>query len=407
MVHLPSEVSSPKLTEKDYINLAIFAKKSVLLSGPRSQEKLTAYPQKLKAHRKDTNNTFSRGFRSLFETPRTRKLLLYFVLCILFMVLEIGYGFLSNSLSLISEGFHMLFDCFCIFIGLCASFMSRWEGNDVFSYSYGRVQTLSCLVNCVSLVVVSVTIFLESVHRFFNPAEIHGDGVLILSIISLFVNLVGIFSFHGDPDSGVHYSNHGHQQHHHHSHGLFRMFFSETKSIFEHSNTHHRHHHHLSFGSDENMYSIFLHIFADTMGSVGLIVSSYLVQRYGWTIADPICSILISMIVFISVCPLLKLSWCVLLQGTTLPENRIASLEERLSEAAAAAWEADGATEAMSSVVTELYVWDKFPGCLVATAVLHIPETANEQRVLASALTVMNDYGITSSCIECVKNKYN
>lgn len=58
---------------------------------------------------------------------------------------------------------------------------------------------------------------------------------------------------------------------------------------------------------------VFLHVLADTMGSVGVIVSSLLIENFGWYIADPICSMLIATLIFMSVIPLLKNSAYVLL----------------------------------------------------------------------------------------------
>ena len=423
MVHLPHRVSCPKVTEDDYRKLAIFAKKKVLPGDGSSgsggvggsflggTEKFT-HTQRLRGNTgTGAVQTLSRGVRSLLDIPRTRKLFLYFILNLAFMAVEVGYGFFSNSLGLISDGFHMLFDCFGLFVGLCAAFVSRWEGNSVFTYGYGRVQTLSCLVNCVSLVVISATIFLESLHRFFHKAEMHGSRLLSLSIAGLLVNLVGVFSFHGGCDSD------NSDFHQHLTTTSWQCTTKKQKRCYaaaSGNNTLHHHHHHnhhqLHGGSDENMRSVFLHILADTLSSIGLIISSYFVQHRGWTIADPVCSLLISTLIFTSVLPLLRLSWCVLLQGTTLSDARIAALEERLSEAAVTAWEADGTREISSGnntnkrTVTGLCVWDKFPGSTAATVVLHVPEAANEQRVLTAALKVMSDFGISSSCVECVKD---
>jgi solute carrier family 30 (zinc transporter), member 5/7 len=58
---------------------------------------------------------------------------------------------------------------------------------------------------------------------------------------------------------------------------------------------------------------VFLHVLADTMGSVGVIVSSLLIENFGWYIADPICSMMIATLIFMSVIPLLKNSAYVLL----------------------------------------------------------------------------------------------
>ena len=72
---------------------------------------------------------------------------------------------------------------------------------------------------------------------------------------------------------------------------------------------------------------VYLHVLADTLGSVGVIISSLLIQYYKWYIADPICSLFISVMIFLSVIPLLKDSSTVLLQRTPI------ELEDILSDA--------------------------------------------------------------------------
>lgn len=67
------------------------------------------------------------------------------------------------------------------------------------------------------------------------------------------------------------------------------------------------------------MRGVFLHILADTLGSVGVIVSTLLMQWFGWMIADPICSIFIAVLILLSVYDLIKESFRVLMQGT--PQN--------------------------------------------------------------------------------------
>jgi len=65
---------------------------------------------------------------------------------------------------------------------------------------------------------------------------------------------------------------------------------------------------------------VFLHVLADTMGSVGVIISSVLVEQFGWLIADPICSLFIATLIFISVLPLLRDSAGILLLA--IPSHR-------------------------------------------------------------------------------------
>lgn len=61
---------------------------------------------------------------------------------------------------------------------------------------------------------------------------------------------------------------------------------------------------------------VFLHVLADTLGSVGVIISSVLIENFGWNIADPICSLFIATMILLSVFPLLKETSTILLLRT-------------------------------------------------------------------------------------------
>ncbi len=79
---------------------------------------------------------------------------------------------------------------------------------------------------------------------------------------------------------------------------------------------------------NDNMKGVYLHVLADTMGSVGVIISSLLIQHFGWYIADPLCSICIAIMIFLSVIPLLKHSSSLLLLRT--PSNKEAQFKSLL-----------------------------------------------------------------------------
>ena len=73
-------------------------------------------------------------------------------------------------------------------------------------------------------------------------------------------------------------------------------------------NDHHDHDHaghegHAHDHDNENMYGVFLHVLADCLGSVGVIISSILVKYYGYYVADPICSFIISLMILASSIP--------------------------------------------------------------------------------------------------------
>ncbi|KAK5907834.1 hypothetical protein CesoFtcFv8_005643 [Champsocephalus esox] len=78
--------------------------------------------------------------------------------------------------------------------------------------------------------------------------------------------------------------------------------------------------------SKQILQGVLLHIIADTLGSVGVIISALLMQRYDLMIADPICSMLISLLIGVSVIPLLKESIGILMQRTP------PSLDQKLPE---------------------------------------------------------------------------
>uniref|UniRef100_A0A3P8QQA8 Zinc transporter n=1 Tax=Astatotilapia calliptera TaxID=8154 RepID=A0A3P8QQA8_ASTCA len=263
------------------------------------------------------------------------------------------------SLGLISDSFHMFFDCTALLAGLAASVISRWRSNDSFSYGYVRAEVLAGFVNGLFLIFTAFFIFSEGVERALEPPDVHHERLLPVSVAGLLVNLVGIFAFqhgghghsHGEGDHGHSHSlfngstshGHGHGGHHHHdkhadchSHGGHHHH-DKHADCHSHGGHHHHDKHadwHSHGGHEEPHYNdelqhlpgkgsskqilqgVLLHIIADTLGSVGVIISALLMQKYDLMIADPICSMLIAILIGVSVVPLLKESIGILMQRT-------------------------------------------------------------------------------------------
>lgn len=292
-------------------------------------------------------------FRSILADKTSRNLFFFLCLNLSFAFVELLYGIWSNSLGLISDSFHMFFDCTALLAGLAASVISRWRSNDSFSYGYVRAEVLAGFVNGLFLIFTAFFIFSEGVERSLEPPDVHHDRLLPVSIAGLLVNLVGIFVF----QHGGHGHSHG-EEGHGHSHSLFNGSIGhghshgghghETKHGHGHNHGHghdhghghshgghsheepdcHDDHSHLpgSGSSKQILQGVFLHIVADTLGSVGVIISALLMQKYDLMIADPICSMLIALLIGVSVVPLLRESIGILMQRTppaldhTLPE---------------------------------------------------------------------------------------
>lgn len=74
--------------------------------------------------------------RKILQSKDSRSIFYFLCLNLSFTVVEFLYGFWSNSLGLISDGFHMLFDCTALVFGLYAALVSQWKPNKLFTYGY-------------------------------------------------------------------------------------------------------------------------------------------------------------------------------------------------------------------------------------------------------------------------------
>lgn len=85
----------------------------------------------------------------------------------------------------------------------------------------------------------------------------------------------------------------------------------------------HGHSHTFDMENSQIMRGVFLHILADTLGSVGVIISSLLMYYFGWMIADPICSMFIAILIALSVLSLIQESIAVLMQRQPQSLDRV------------------------------------------------------------------------------------
>ncbi|RKP05782.1 cation efflux family-domain-containing protein [Thamnocephalis sphaerospora] len=263
--------------------------------------------------------------RIILSNRDSKRIFFFLVLNLAYMFVQLAYGFWTNSLGLISDGkmrtnrrtpvsdelaIHMFFDCLALGVGLAATIMGQWGANRVFSYGYNRVEVVAGFVNGVMLVLISIFILFEAAERLWHPPEMNTDRLLLVSILGLLVNLVGVMAFHDHHHHG-HSHGHGHDHDHDHDHG-------------------HGHHH---AAHSTNMEGVFLHVLADTMGSVGVIISTLLIEWYGWTGFDPIASMIIAVMIFVSVIPLLRETSSLLLNT---PSRAVTvALEDTLKQIAA------------------------------------------------------------------------
>lgn len=167
------------------------------------------------------------------------------------------------------------------------------------------------------------------------------ERLFVVSVLGFLVNLVGIYAFqhghshggggHGHSHGGGGASTHAHSHNNSSSHSIHNLDEENNALLNNHGhshndanggNAHHGHSHSLDSGNSQIMRGVFLHILADTLGSVGVIISAVLMHMFGWMIADPICSMCIAILIALSVLSLIKESIMVLMQRQPVALDR-------------------------------------------------------------------------------------
>ena len=183
------------------------------------------------------------------------------------MLVQLLYSFRSKSLGLLSDSLHMALDCMSLFLGLLATVLSKRPAGDKFPFRLKYLETLAGFTNGILLLGIVCGVFVEALGRLFSGAHIEETNeLLVVAILGLLVNLVGLISFD-------HTGGHGHGD---------------------------------DSSNGDNMKGIFLHILADTLGSVGVVLSTILIKLTNLHIFDSIASIMIASLILVSTLPLLK-----------------------------------------------------------------------------------------------------
>lgn len=174
------------------------------------------------------------------------------------------------------------------------------------------------------------------------------ERLFVVSVLGFLVNLVGIYAFqHGHGHSHGGGGGHGHSHGggsggggggHGHSHGGGDNGHSDHDHLLgggDHHGHSHNNNQHASLSSGHNsqiMRGVFLHILADTLGSVGVIISAVLMHLFGWMRADPICSMFIAILIALSVFGLIKESAGILMQRQPMEiDNQLQQCYQRVT----------------------------------------------------------------------------
>lgn len=261
-----------------------------------------------------------------------------------FFVAEVVGGVISNSLALLADAGHMFTDVGALALSLFVAWFSRQPSAPEKTYGYLRWEILAALLNGAVLLVVSGLIVWEAIGRLQSPEPLRGGVMLVVALGGLLVNAAAAAILH--PMNG---------------HSL-------------------------------NVRGAYLHVIGDLLGSVGTVIAAVIVRWTGWLTADPIASIVVTLLVVRSAWRLVSESVDVLLEATP-GHISLGRVREGL--------QAIGGIES----VHDLHVWTVTSGMVAMSAHAVVREPAENQKVLEAAVAAMQRLGIAHVTLQVERDE--
>lgn len=271
--------------------------------------------------------------RAPLRAESRRRIAVVLALTAAVMLAEAVGGWLAHSLALLADAGHMLADVGALSLSLLVAHLAQRPATAERTYGLLRLEILAALVNGATLVAISIGIAIEAFHRLRDPAPVQGVLLLAIAGLGLAANLVGAAILHRG------------------------------------------HHHSL------NERGAYLHLVSDALGSLGALAAGAIILATGWVAADPLMSLLISLLILGSAWRLMKESTDVLLEAAPAHialkdvHDGIASIPGVAS-------------------VHDLHVWTVTSGVIAMSGHLVVQNPADNQGVLEAVQQRLGDMGI-------------
>ena len=256
-----------------------------------------------------------------------------------FVGVETGVGLWKGSLGLLSDAGHNLSDVFSLVLALVAFRLASTHGNKHFTYGYRKGSILISLLNAVILLVAVGAILLESIHKLRQPVAIDGGAIAWTAAAGIVVN------------------------------GLTTFLLMRYRK------------------SDLNSRGAFLHMAADTLVSVGVVVSGIVISLTGWSVIDPIIGIVIAAIILVGTWDLLSESLRMSLDA--VPEGIDPDdVQQKMA-----------ASPGVSSI-HHLHIWPISTTEVALTAHLVLEPDTRSEEVVRSVKQTLREAGIQHATLE-------
>ena len=197
------------------------------------------------------------------------------------MFLEFFYGFLSNSLALISDAIHMFTHSFALIVSLLAIIIASKTAPISKTFGYYRIEVIAAFKNGITIILSIIWIVYEAYQRFVEPQVVDIKTAIIVAIIGLFVNIItGVILMQGDKDN-------------------------------------------------INLKSAFIHMLSDALSSVAIIIGYIVIYFTSWYFVDIILALIVSLVILKWAIDILKNSTNTLLESSPVDVKEVKEYIER------------------------------------------------------------------------------
>lgn len=184
------------------------------------------------------------------HTVSGKRLGITIILNVVITIGELIGGLLSGSMALLTDAAHNFSDVLSLIISYFANRLAKRKPTTKQTFGFRRSEIIAAFVNSVSLIVIAIVIFYESIDRIINPVIIEGGWVIIMAGGSILLNGVSVLLIKKDSKHNM------------------------------------------------NIKSAFLHLFSDMMTSVAVLIGGIVISLYDWYYVDAIFSIMIAVYLF-------------------------------------------------------------------------------------------------------------
>ena len=271
--------------------------------------------------------------RAPLRAESRRRLAVVLGISAVVMVAEAVGGWVAHSLALLADAGHMLADVGALGLALGVAYLARRPATAERTFGLLRLEILAALVNGAALLAISIGVAIEALHRLRDPAPVQGALLAAVAGLGLVANVAGATLLHRG-----------------HNHSL-------------------------------NERGAYLHLLSDALGSGGALAAGAIILAIGWVAADPLTSILISLLILASAWRLVKESADVLLEAAPA-HIALSEVHDRI------------ATVPGVASVHDLHVWTVTSGIIAMSGHLVVQNPGDNQRVLEAVQDRLGDMGI-------------